>query len=847
MFEGFAMAVLASAAADKTTDARELYSRMERDKRISEALGPLATEFNDALGDRLRERADEVKSDALQGIAREWEVVGERIDGYEAAVGRDREEAVDRLVAEIGGAEVDGAEVTALPEETETELRELLAGEFAELMADFRDRVHGEEDLEHRFQADLEMNVARRLDEVIESFERMAGRRPYDLHDFPGERDAVLAALLTGDRVAFVDRKEVPAEPDPGRHVVLGPSGAGKSRVIAERVRRLPDDAVEHVLIPQDRLQDPTDAHSMADLSADGDVLLVWEDVHRLDERRENAVLEPALRELDRTLDGQGHDLYTLLEARSDRFDDLPGDVREDFGAEQTPWGEEAKSLWADYEPLWVEGLDVERVAELVDRTAEEYGVDFAAGAREALVERTADADSAPAYVKSVLAAEESPLTVDAVDRLPEKVGDVWRGHYRALQEDRPAEWRVLVAMKYLYDLDAPRYARLVEAVYRDPLDGDGLQFGPAVERLETRGWLTVDGDDLRAVGTRYEVHDTQLDAVDERAEHEARRLSDRLVEVVESAVPEGERAPVHNGSGTAFYDWERYGLAEEQDEAALDVDDRNPVSHNNYALLSHEELDDPEQAQHHYERAVEIDPEYAKAHNNYATLLGNELDDPEQAQHYYERAVEIEPEYAKAHNNYATLLKNELDDPERAQHHYERAVEIDPEYAKAHFNYANLLKNELDDPEQAQHHYERVVEIDPEYAKAHFNCALLLQEELDDPEQAQHHYERAVEIDPEYAEAHGGYAALLREDLGDPDEAVGHYRRALDLWLDEGESLQTVSLAVSELVDACERSGRPEAAVPYCERALDLCRADATDVPEGVEERIRAACERVG
>ena len=836
------MAVLASAAADKTTDARELYSRMRRDTRISEALGPLATEFNDALGDRLRERADEVESDKLRGIAREWEVVAERIDGYEAAVGRDREEAVDRLVAEI-----DGAELTALDEEAEAELRELLAGEFAELMADFRDRVHGDEDLEHRFQADLEMDVARRLDEVIESFERMAGRRPYDLHDFPEERDAVLAALLTGDSVAFVDREEVPAEPDPGRHVVLGPSGAGKSRVIAERVRRLPDDAVAHVLIPQDRLQDPADARSMADLSADGDILLVWEDVHRLDERRENAVLEPALRELDRTLDGQGHNLYTLLEARSDRFDDLPGDVREDFGAERTPWGEEAKSLWADYKPLWVEGLDVERVAELVDRTAEEYGVDFAAGAREALVERTADADSAPAYVKSVLAAEESPLTVEAVDRLPEKVGDVWRGHYRALQEDRPAEWRVLVAMKYLYDLDAPRYARLVEAVYRDPLDGDGIQFSPAVERLETRGWLTVDGGDPRAVGTRYEVHDTQLDAVDERAEREARRLSDRLVEVVESAVPEGERASVHNRSGTAFYDWERYGLAEEQDEAALDIDDRNPVSHNNYAFLSHEELDDPEQAQHHYERAVEIDPEYANAHNNYAFFLQEDLGDPELARHHYERALDIDPEDAKAHNNYANLLRNELDDPDQAQHYYERAVEIDPEDAKPHFNYANLLRDELDDPEQAQHYYERAVEIDPEYAKAHFNYALLLQRDLDDPEQAQHHYERAVEIDPEYAEAHGGYAALLREDLGGPDEAVDHYRRALDLWLDEGESLRTVSLAVSELVDACERSGRPEAAVPYCERALDLCRGDASDVPEEVEVRIKAACERVG
>lgn len=268
------MAVLASAAADKATDARELYSRMRRDRRISEALGPLATEFNDALGDRLRERADEVESDKLRGIAREWEVVAERIDGYEAAVGCDREKAVDRLVAEIDAAEVDDAELTALDEEAEAELRELLADEFAKLIADFRSRVHGDEDLEHRFQADLGMDVARRLDEVVEAFERMAGRRPYDLRDFPKERDAVLAALLTGDRVAFVDREEVPAEPDPGRHVVLGPSGAGKSRVIAERVRRLPDDAVAHVLIPQDRLQDPADARSMADLSADGDVLL---------------------------------------------------------------------------------------------------------------------------------------------------------------------------------------------------------------------------------------------------------------------------------------------------------------------------------------------------------------------------------------------------------------------------------------------------------------------------------------------------------------------------------------------------------------------------------------------
>lgn len=263
--------------------------------------------------------------------------------------------------------EITSIEDIDLNQDAEAELRSLLAEEFAAALDDFRERIEGT-GLEGRFRDDLGIEIYRRIDKIVATLDHLADQRRYRLYDFPAEREMILDEFLHGDPMTFVDREEVPDTPTQDRYFVIGPSGSGKSRIIAERVRRLPDNAVAHVLIPDELMLDPSDAKALARESFNGDLLLVWEDVHRIDEARENVVLERTLRELDSALDDAGHELYTLLEARSGHLDDVPGTLPADF--------ENPKSLWSPYEPLRVGNLDERSIREIADAMAAEFDIE---------------------------------------------------------------------------------------------------------------------------------------------------------------------------------------------------------------------------------------------------------------------------------------------------------------------------------------------------------------------------------------------------------------------------------------------------------------------------------------
>jgi len=698
--EGVIAGLLAEGVATAVSGARQKAKEIQRDKKISEELDPVATEFNEAFGERLKERADDIESYALQSIAFNWDAIADQIDAYEVVFDTE-EEAVDWLVEQI--VEIEDVE---LEDKDEKELREVIAEEYADAVESFRGRIEGNDKLQHRFQEDLEMEVLQTLDEISEELERLAGGQPYDLYSYPEDREEIENVLIPGESVEFVDRDEVPSNPEPGRHLVLGPSGSGKTRVIAERVNRLPDDAVEHVLVPEKRLLDPSDAPSLARRSFDGDILLVWQDLHKVEEGQENAVVERVLRELEDGLGDQDRELYALLEARSDRLHSLPGNLPNDFDS--------PKSFWSDYEPLRVGGMTAPALREIAERAASDvYDIELPVEARDALVENTVNSESAPAYIDAVLKTAGERLTVEDVEGLSDEVSDIWQGHYDSLRDESPEEMDVLIAMKALYDLNVSQYSKLVRAVYLELLDGERGSFRTSVESLVNRQWLRVVGDEVVDLETEYSVHDTQLDAVRYEAKDDAEEVSELLLEKIERTLPEEQQAPAHFYAGFSFREWEIHDRSRDHYEKSIEIDpERSPVVYNNYGLLLHEELDEPEEAKEKYEKAIEIDPEYAEAYNNYGNLLHEELDKPEEAKEKYEKAIEIDPEDAGAYNNYGLLLHEELGEPEEAAEVYEKAIEIDPEDAKAYNNYGVILHEELDEPEEAREKYEMALNI---------------------------------------------------------------------------------------------------------------------------------------
>lgn len=105
----------------------------------------MAATFNDALADRIKARAGEMNNLALDNVAENWNVITEEIDTY-GTVFDSEAEAIDWLVEEVTKHE--GID---LDDDTQTELRRLIADEYADAVSDFRKQVVNDENLQRTF------------------------------------------------------------------------------------------------------------------------------------------------------------------------------------------------------------------------------------------------------------------------------------------------------------------------------------------------------------------------------------------------------------------------------------------------------------------------------------------------------------------------------------------------------------------------------------------------------------------------------------------------------------------------------------------------------------------------
>lgn len=707
MLEG----VLAGLVAARTVGAAgpDGYPRRgERARRIAAHLASVDSGVGPALAARLDGAAAAVEDPRvrrrLHRIAGRVPAVLERAGEGDPDVADERA-AVDWLVAELRADDpfAGDATVSSLDSSAQRALRRAVAGAFAEAAATLRERVTtaggdeadatgsasgrantgtgtppasgsgssgpasptgtgaggggrgrgGDADADsetvaERVEEAAGVALADRLGDVAATFERLAGAHPARLYEFPAERAAAVAAVGADRETPFVDRPAVPDRPEVGRHLVVGPAGSGKSRAIAERLARLPDDAVGHVLVPEADLLDAAAVRALAPDRITGDVLLVWD----LQEVARSGVTDVAgtLDRLDATVAAAGYRLYTLLEAPAvdadgtdgggdapDTVADRSPDARardgrsEETGRERdgdersgtgtgtgigigagtddvdsprdgTPVDPDRLPGWvrelvaaADLEPLWVGRLDEPRLSRLAGRTAGRFGVSLGQDAREAVVERAAGSASAPTYLAAAHGIAGHRLDADRVRDLAADPVAVWTAEYDRLRTGTSAEWRVLAAMAYLSALRVPRYATLVRAVYTRHLESDGRRFRTAVRSLSDRGWLRVTGEDLVGETTRYRVHASQLRAVaiDSPAAEPAvaTALSRLLLDRLEEAVPTAARAAIHRRCSGTLAEW------------------------------GHEEA-----AAAHWARAVALAPATAETHEPFARSLATRL-----------------------------------------------------------------------------------------------------------------------------------------------------------------------------------------------------------------------------
>lgn len=749
-------------------DVLSKFEEVTGNTRITDEFGPIAAEFNRSISNRIESRGKDLDDVELHSLALHWDILAEQIDLSEV-VFETEEAAVTWLVQEIAGLEdVD------IDQEAIDELEKILGEEFRNATDEFRERAVQDDELRQRLQGEFQADVLKELADIRKAFDRLAYRQPYTLYSFPEQREQVVKSLLPENAVEFVDREEVPDNPDPGRYIVTGPSGSGKTRVIAAWINRLRADSIDHVLIPDERMIDPADARGIARENFDGEVLLVWEDIHRIDEGRDNLIIESLIRELTHTLNENGNDLYALLEAQSGQLHNVPGNLPTAFDDE--------KSVWNAFDPLQVEQTNLEFLLELAVRMADKYDVAVEDRVLDALIKQTASR-SAPIYLDTVLGTAGDELTLDDVEGLPDDIEHLWHIQYDDLQSNSIDEWRVLASMKLLFDLNLPYYAKLIRTLYLDLFDGGRGQFRSAVEQLHrTRQWMDITGDDFVARQTRYHVHDAQLSAIRVNARDDATEISDILLSKREETLPTLVQPVAHLNAGAAFSRWGRTSLAINQWNAALELNPTFPEVHYNYGWLIVRDKRDPTSAEIHFRKAIDYNPQFIEAYYSCGLILQEELGRPEAAADFHRRALDVDPEFVEAHYNLGLVLHRDLDKPGEAEEHYAAALEINPEHASAHNNYGVLLKDELDKPAEAQHHFEEALAIDPEHTLAHLNYANLLSDELGDTDAAENHFEVALQLEPNNADIHHDYGTFLKENIGNEEEGEKHLENARTL-----------------------------------------------------------------
>ncbi|MCK4753373.1 MAG: tetratricopeptide repeat protein, partial [Planctomycetes bacterium] len=110
--------------------------------------------------------------------------------------------------------------------------------------------------------------------------------------------------------------------------------------------------------------------------------------------------------------------------------------------------------------------------------------------------------------------------------------------------------------------------------------------------------------------------------------------------------------------------------------ERALEVNQNNPIIHNNMGvlLISQDKLD---MAANHLQRALQAKPDYINAHYNLGNVfqLQGKLDD---AISHYRRALKIYPENADVHNNLGSALQSQ-ERFDEAISHYIQSLRIRP------------------------------------------------------------------------------------------------------------------------------------------------------------------------
>ncbi len=224
----------------------------------------------------------------------------------------------------------------------------------------------------------------------------------------------------------------------------------------------------------------------------------------------------------------------------------------------------------------------------------------------------------------------------------------------------------------------------------------------------------------------------------------------DEGLAAITQAIDLAPRAVWYGNRGNLYRDQQKYKLALDDYNKAIELNPNHAGAYYNRALL-YSDQKKYDLALSDYDKAIEINPNYAEAYVNRGVLYRLQ-EKYELALADYDKAIELNRNDAVAYYNRGNLYKN-LQKYELALSDYSKAIELNPNFAMA-YNNRGLLYYDQKKYELALADWNKAIELNPNLAEAYYNRGNLYSD-LQKYELALSDYSKAIEINPNYAIAY--------------------------------------------------------------------------------------------
>jgi len=420
--------------------------------------------------------------------------------------------------------------------------------------------------------------------------------------------------------------------------IVVGKKGAGKSRSLAHLVGEVCErTAVDYLVTLEDSFR-VDDVEDLLSTEFDGTVLLVCDDVHRLEGPRD---IHPFRRLVSRLRTEMQSDcrLIALCGIRSERIDSLPHLKR--FSDDP---------VWSEFEKTRLESLDLESVEAILRSTLKAMDRDISQSTIEALTRAVLTIDPTPLYTVTIAQQLDSSMDseMDVKELLPKDISTAWKDDYQVLLEESPTTVSLLQTLKVFDRLYLPPIEEFVREIFRGAFDVSFVEFERALSKLVQRHWVEYrEFEHSGGIQNRLITHQAQLESIPMVPDPMIVNLTDYL----------------HN--------WEPTSFDIEDEEMA-----RIHIRVFKYARL-HPEIDHAE-LEKHAEEAIELAPEDPVVQTSAAVFYA-ELGRRDRALEFISDAAETKPDHPVLNYNCGNLLVK-LRKPNRAKQYLQRAVDEEPE-----------------------------------------------------------------------------------------------------------------------------------------------------------------------